>query len=377
MQTIFLQIASYRDEELPRTIRSALSRAARPERLRFGICWQYDETTYTDLDEYVLDDRFRVSQFHYQESRGCCWARYQTNQLYGGEDFTLQVDAHTRFSDAWDNQYIEMLEALPAEKPVLSTYPSPFLDRYGREKRLSNGVQRLTLNRINRDLTTVFKSELVEDSTKPAPSNFLGAGQIFTLGRFCREVEYDPCMYFSGEEISLSVRAYTHGYDFFCPNRDLVWHLYQHQMPTHWKDHAATQHADAVERLKMLLTGDHTLLGRHGLGNRRTIAEFEKKTGIDFAARLDPQENLVHFQRTLRFDASRIPRRSDYQLWIVTLNDVDGNEIYRHDIVDPSILGMTDRQLDLDTYLDVEPVSYAVWPKTWNDGHLDRIFFEL
>ncbi len=377
MQTIFVQIASYRDEELPRTIQSALRQAAYPERLRFGICWQYDETTYTDLDPHVLDGRFRISPFHYEESRGCCWARNQTNLLYGGEDFTLQVDAHTRFASDWDSQYIQMLESLPGEKPVLSTYPSPFLYRYGREKRLSNGVQRLTLSRMARDLTTVFKAEPVEDDSKPAPSDFLGAGQIFTLGRFCREVEYDPCMYFAGEEISLSVRAYTHGYDFFCPNRDLVWHLYQHHMPTHWSDHSANQHADAVDRLRVLLTGDHRSLGRHGLGSRRTLEEFEEKTGIDFASRLNSEVNLFHFQRTIRFDASRIPRRSDYHMWILTLIDAAGNEVHRHDIVDPSILRMIDCELDVDEYLEAEPVGYAVWPKTWDEGHLERIFFDL
>ena len=127
MQTIFVQIASYRDQELPRSIASALSQANSPERIRFRICWQYDEDTYTDLDPYIRDARFRVKQTHYEDSKGCCWARNQTNLLYQDEDFTLQIDAHTRFAKGWDSQYIEMIASLSSEKPLLSTYPSPFL----------------------------------------------------------------------------------------------------------------------------------------------------------------------------------------------------------------------------------------------------------
>ena len=42
---VFVQIAAYRDADLPHTVRSALARAARPARVRVGICHQYDDRT--------------------------------------------------------------------------------------------------------------------------------------------------------------------------------------------------------------------------------------------------------------------------------------------------------------------------------------------
>ena len=39
-------------------------------------------------------------------------------------------------------------------------------------------------------------------------------------------VPYDPTLYFLGEEITLAVRAYTHGYDLFHPSETIVWHEY-------------------------------------------------------------------------------------------------------------------------------------------------------
>ena len=126
MDRIFLKIASYRDVELPRTIRSALQKAKHPERITFGICWQYDERTYLDLDEYIEHPNVRVTQAYYEQSRGCCWARHQSDLLYDGEEYMLQIDAHTRFAQDWDARFITMLEAIDCEKPVLSTYPAPF-----------------------------------------------------------------------------------------------------------------------------------------------------------------------------------------------------------------------------------------------------------
>ena len=50
MNSIFVQIASYRDTELIPTIEDCISKAKFPENLVFGICWQYDETE--DITKY-------------------------------------------------------------------------------------------------------------------------------------------------------------------------------------------------------------------------------------------------------------------------------------------------------------------------------------
>ena len=377
MQTIFVQIASYRDVELPRTINSALSQAHSPERIHFGICWQYDELTYTDLDPFLRDKRFRVRQCYYEDSKGCCWARNQTNLLYQDETFTLQIDAHTRFAKNWDRRYIDMLESLACEKPLLSTYPSPFLQRNGKEELLSNGIQRLILNTMAKDLTTVFKSEVVEDDSQLSPSKFLGAGQIFTLGKFCREVEYDPHMYYSGEEISLSARAYTHGYDLFCPNQDLIWHLYQHSMPTHWEDHDHNQHKQAVTRLQTLLTGDHKSLGKYSLGDKRTLQQFEENTELDFTKRLNFVDESIPFHQIIQLNTNGIEPRSDYHFWIFTLINAAGDEIYRLDINDPAVLSKAKDTIEVNEILEGKAVSYMLWPKSWGDGFLDKHFYSL
>ena len=53
----------------------------------------------------------------------------------------------------------------------------------------------------------------------------------------------------AGEEISLAARAFTHGYDLYCPNENLIWHLYDHDHPKHWDDH--DDHRDAEGFIKL------------------------------------------------------------------------------------------------------------------------------
>ena len=40
---IFIQIASYRDVELPMTIKDCIENASNPDNLTFGICWQHGD----------------------------------------------------------------------------------------------------------------------------------------------------------------------------------------------------------------------------------------------------------------------------------------------------------------------------------------------
>ena len=51
METIFISIASYRDPELLPTLRDCLANAKNPKRLKFGICWQKDDTE--SLEEFT------------------------------------------------------------------------------------------------------------------------------------------------------------------------------------------------------------------------------------------------------------------------------------------------------------------------------------
>lgn len=381
METIFVQIASYRDKELPRTIESCLARARYPDRLSFGICWQYDEATMLDLESWNGDRRFRIEPHYYRESGGCCWARHRTNRLYRDEMYTLQIDAHMRFAPDWDDRCIAMLRSIDHDKPILTTYPAPYRIVDGREHLITDrGIQRLKLAKMRRNLTAVQSTIPAEATDTPGKSPLLAAGMIFTHGQFCREVEYDPQMYFDGEEMSLAVRAFTWGYNFYYPVEDVLWHYYQHDMPLHWSDHESTHAARneaAIERYQRLVLGRHAELGGYGLGPHRTLEEFEAYAEIEFQQCARRQRTPVEFQRVLRLDTREIAPRDDYLYWIFCLLDEDEAELYRHDIRDERILNGRTNQVEIRTRLADRPVSYLLWPLSERDGYGPRLVFPL
>jgi len=61
--SIFVQLASYRDPQLIPTIEDLLSKARKPEMFTFGICLQYDEED--DLTYFDNKPNFRVEKYHY------------------------------------------------------------------------------------------------------------------------------------------------------------------------------------------------------------------------------------------------------------------------------------------------------------------------
>ena len=128
--TIFIQIASYRDPQLIPTIKDCLSNAKYPKNLIFGIAWQHSvDDTWDSLKEFADDPRFKILDIPFTESKGACWARNKIQQLYNNEKYTLQLDSHHRFVKNWDVKLIKMyenLQELGHEKPLLTTYATAY-----------------------------------------------------------------------------------------------------------------------------------------------------------------------------------------------------------------------------------------------------------
>ena len=126
--TIFVQIAAYRDPDLPATLHNLIQRAAQPERLRFGICLQLaaDDPPHWGTSAFPDHPHLKSIRFDATESRGACWARRQAQGVYGGEDFLLQIDSHMRAVEHWDDLLLTTWRECSDERAVLSVYPNGF-----------------------------------------------------------------------------------------------------------------------------------------------------------------------------------------------------------------------------------------------------------
>ena len=408
---IFIQIASYRDPELVKTIKSIIENAKNPKNLRFGICRQYHpEDGFDSLEEYKDDNRFRVIDVLYSESKGVCWARNLTQTLYEGEEYTMQIDSHMRFEKNWDSEFIKMIKQLQKdgfEKPLLTGYVSSFNPENDPAERVKE-PWRMVFDRFIPEGAVFFLPETIpgwEKLKKPIPARFYSAHFCFTLGQFSEEVQHDPEFYFHGEEISIAVRAYTWGYDLFHPHKTLVWHEYTRNGRTkQWDDDPdwGNKNVRSHQKNRKLfgMDGEGTMdMGKYGFGPIRTLREYEIYSGIRFDNRSVQQYTLdknyppnptmfeteeewknsfaTIFKHCIDLDYKLVPEK-DYDFWVVAFHDANDETIFRQDadineinriMTDPDGYGKIWRTFQT----TIKPSYWVVWPHSISKGWCDRI----
>jgi len=130
---------------------------------------------------------------------------------------------------------------------------------------------------------------------KPVPGAFVSGNFLFGPSKIITEVPYDPFLYFYGEEISMSARLWTHGWDLFAPNEVVIYHQYIRKgEPRHWGHHTEwwmrdkLAHARVRHLLGTELSSDPEVtveLEKYGLGSKRSVAEYERFCGVNFKAK--------------------------------------------------------------------------------------------
>jgi hypothetical protein len=286
---IFIHIAAYRDSELLPTMRDALVMADRPNLLSFGVCWQ--AIPGVD-DEWIAGvegiQNVRMIKANACQSRGVGWARSQITSLWVDEELTLQIDSHTRFVRGWDRLLKAMLAKCPTQS-LLTCY----LPAYTPPRTLhASVVGSLAADDFDDNGMLGFRSRFILSPLgRPQEGAFLSGHFLFGPSRFWRECPYDPHIYFKGEEASMAARAFTHGWRLFYPNRVAAYHAYTRKgCPRQWDDDPNWWRIDsaAQQRVRVLLgmeTADVDL-SVFGLGQRRTLEEYERFAGVDFRRRL-------------------------------------------------------------------------------------------
>ena len=412
MSKIFVSIAAYRDPELLPTLRDLINNCQEPENLHICVGWQHsEEDTWDTLSEFIRDDRFTILDINHKDSKGVCWVRNKIQDYYNGEDYYFQLDSHHRFTKNWDRtlkDYVSYLQVKGHEKPIISAY----IPGYFPENDPAGRVQEVWGLNIMRFLPegAVFLQPFHvpnwENRTEPFKTRFLSGHFIFTIGKFAKEVPYDPKFYFHGEETSLSARAYTHGYDLFSPHRPIVWHEYTRKgKQRHWDDHSTYGDLDKASyaRFRALFEMDpggcppckRKSLEGFGFGTVRTLEDYERYAGLKFKTRQIHQETIANqfppivsnYENGL---VSKIKycinvykgvlNETDYDSAAVAFLDSEGNDLHRQDLSGGELKGLISMNPD-DKFIqiwreyesDKQPVSWRVWPHSESKGWMDRI----
>ena len=302
--SIFISIASYQDPLLVSTIFGAYNNAKNKNELIFSICDQSDNPI--NIDDLDFADQVRYEHVNPVFSRGPCWARHRAQTFYQEEDYFLQIDSHTQFLPNWDELFKEALLKIEAAgltdgyfaKPIITSYPRSFkvLD-------FERGLFELNTGDKHTQVITYRKDSLFSRGsfsrqigiptkhTEITHAYLMAAGCIFTRGKFVKDIPYDPNYYFYGEELSMALRAFTHGFSFFHIPDVPLFHLYTDvsNIPRklHWDPEDDANRAikwheleqKSLDRLDYLFAGK--IEGSMGLGSQRSLKDYAVISGVD------------------------------------------------------------------------------------------------
>ena len=413
-KTIFLHLPAYRDPEILPTIKDAIDKAEFPKRLRFGICRQYHpEDGFDDLSEYSKDKRFRIFECLYTEAKGLPWARAVINEtLLQDEDYILQLDSHHRFAEGWDTTLIQLHSALEAQghRPILTGYLplyTPFKDPEGR----SNEPWQQQFAAFYPHGTIFIRPGLLtgyQEMTEPPMSRFLSGHFCFAKTEWAKEIRHDPEIYFSGEELNLTVRSYTHGYDMFHPHKLVIWHSTMREERSgklKWDDDSKNgiewnkKQDSARRRVRALLRTeqcDDIDLTGYDLGTVRTLRDYEKYAGIYFKEKsvqqytIDnkyPPNPYIHddelwklsfaksFYHLVNIDRRDFPR-NDYLHILVAFDDEEGKSLNTDFITDHRLKTFIDtgNPIHYEKFFltSKTPKRVVYWGYTEKDGWVER-----
>lgn len=221
MSKIFINIASFRDPLLVRTVTMAYEKADHPENLVFAIGLQYHQHELPKFPD-VPGEQIKSIRYNIETRPGLTRIRYQISKsLYAGEEYFLMLDSHMSFVQGWDTFLIQSLLGL-GDKAIISgvgqsrpdgsiSFPMPKLQLAVRHEVA-----------FRPDTTDLSADDVVGRDHILWP--YISCGMMFTYGRFMEEVGQDEYVHFGSEEPYLSWRAFMSGWDIYNSTNSHITH---------------------------------------------------------------------------------------------------------------------------------------------------------
>jgi [Skp1-protein]-hydroxyproline N-acetylglucosaminyltransferase len=321
-RTIYVGIASYRDFQCRQTVESIFLSAAYPERIRVGVVDQivHGEDPRCDAPQKPCTEdpnqalckyssQVDVYEMEARLSIGPVFARHIGYRLYRGEYYATQSDAHVTYTRNWDVDIVSQIESTGNEMAVLSTYLTDIegsIDENGDSLRDTRPIMCNTVYEGGAQGMHLRHASQPERYPSihgmPQLQPWWAAGYSFSRGHFVVNVPYDwlQPMIFQGEEMSIGIRGFTVGYDYYAPERSVCFHHYAHgknaavrnKVHHFWENdnmYAGTGRS-AMKRLLGIVhmnpedpvdSWSHVDENIYGLGGVRTCEKFYETFGIN------------------------------------------------------------------------------------------------
>lgn len=252
MSSIYVSMPSMNDNELIASLKNCIHQASKENTVNIGVAFSslLDININFYIDEIDKLDNVKFQYFDINDSIGVGAARRNAYSFYNGEDYLLQIDAHSFFKKNWDKQLIENLNNANSiyGKSILTCYPPAY--KYVDNLRvLNDGWSRITTEidggvlsdtryyDNNKKYVWDFLPNWFSPSKKffyddyeeilKVSAGFLFGGKEFAEGY----LDLIPYNYiFFEEEIIMSTELLYKGYNLIAPSHLPIAHLYSDDM---------------------------------------------------------------------------------------------------------------------------------------------------
>jgi hypothetical protein len=302
-----------------------------------------------------------------------------------------------------------------AEKPIITTYCTPF-DPTQDESTWNPVPCLMSQYEFSADRLLMSMPWYIRDykeKKKVIRARTLSGHFYFTYGKFVTEVPYDPDIYFGGytEETTLSVRAFTNGYDFFSPYRMVMWHEYTRSYrPKHWDDHGKESQTKKTSGERDIFARNKTRqlfgtqeygidMGEYGLGNVRSLHDYEVYGGFDFkkcliqeyTLKVNDAPNPLNWEEQFVREKYSIDCEWDVEFFkklnfetpkflTLGIQNKTGIELYRKDFTienEPDYVNLINNKFTVDIETSDKPIKYVMYlfdeDKQWSPQYENKI----
>jgi hypothetical protein len=120
------------DDSLITTINSCFDTASNPDEVYVGVAMIGDELFFEKISNYFGDKKnLQLSFFPFENNFGIGKGRNLAASLYSGQDYFLQIDAHSLFNQDWDTNlvstFIHAQGHVRNDKVILTGYLPEFM----------------------------------------------------------------------------------------------------------------------------------------------------------------------------------------------------------------------------------------------------------
>jgi hypothetical protein len=298
VETIYMAIAAHDEPYLELMLDNCLENSKYPERIHFGIWCHNNKTDRPNLNKYKNINYIFADC---KDRLGLGISRLNSFSFYNGEDYFLQVDAHTLFEKNWDTKIISKFKTIKEKytKPIISSYLPYWYTKNGEIQNYKNDIRApWSPMRIDTEYGLVegypkLTKEYFNWNGKEYYEHFLITGHfIFSDPSIMTEVAPDPKIVFDGDEITTALRLWTRGYQIFTIDESIAWHLNkaedeyyinkEYPFDKSSKEYLLYENKARLgrERTRDILTGK--ILGYWGSPSLEKLKEFEELVGVNF-----------------------------------------------------------------------------------------------